>query len=94
MYETIKQVVGEQLPIKILEDDAAFYGPKIDINVKNNDHKTVTLATLQVDFGLPRKFQLSYITAQQKKSIPFILHRGIIGSIERFIAILLEQTRG
>ena len=94
LHETIKQVVGEQLPITVLEDDAAFYGPKIDINVKNNDGQTITLATLQVDFGLPRKFQLSYITAQQQKAIPFILHRGMIGSIERFIAILLEQTQG
>ena len=74
--------------------EAAFYGPKIDIQVLTSMNKEITLSTLQLDFLLPKKFNVQYYNADNSISQPILLHRGLIGTYERFIAILLEQTKG
>lgn len=77
-----------------MEGEAAFYGPKIDFQVKTALGHEITLSTLQLDFLLPKRFQLSYIDKDEQKKQPVLIHRGLIGTYERFISILLEQTKG
>lgn len=74
--------------------EAAFYGPKIDIQIKTRLNHTITLSTIQLDFTLPKKFDLYYIDKYQNKKVPIMIHRGLIGTYERFISVLLEQTQG
>ena len=74
--------------------EAAFYGPKIDIQVKTALGHEITLSTLQLDFLLPKKFNISYIDKNEKQETPILIHRGLIGTYERFISIILEQTKG
>jgi threonyl-tRNA synthetase len=78
----------------ILKGEAAFYGPKLDIEVQAADGKNITLATIQLDFILPQKFGLKYIDKEQKLQNPVIIHHSPIGAYQRFIALLLEQTDG
>lgn len=77
-----------------LKGEAAFYGPKLDFEVKAIDGKTITLATIQIDFVLAEKFALSYTDEHGQQVSPIIIHFSAIGSYQRFIAILLEQTQG
>lgn len=74
--------------------EAAFYGPKIDIEVKVSSEKIITLATIQIDFLIPKKFNLNYIDNNQKIKTPVIIHHSPIGSYQRFIALLCEQNKG
>ena len=74
--------------------EAAFYGPKLDVEVKPAVGPEVTLSTCQLDFLLPRKFDLSYIDSEGNKQIPVVLHRAIFGTFDRFTAFLLEETKG
>ena len=74
--------------------EAAFYGPKVDIQVKTALGHEITLSTLQLDFLLPRRFEAYYIDENNEKQTPVLIHRGLIGTYERFISILLEQTKG
>lgn len=74
--------------------EAAFYGPKIDFQVKTNLGKIITISTIQLDFLLPKKFDLEYIDENKNKKCPVLIHFGIIGTYERFIATLLSQTKG
>ena len=74
--------------------EAAFYGPKLDIQVKTVLGHEITLSTLQLDFLLPEKFDINYIDQNEEKVRPVMIHRGLIGTYERFISILLEQTKG
>ncbi|WP_052663062.1 threonine--tRNA ligase [Mycoplasmoides pirum] len=74
--------------------DAAFYGPKIDFQCKTSLNKIITCSTIQLDFSLPQKFNTTYIDSQNNQSRCVIIHLGIIGTYERFIATLLEQTKG
>jgi threonyl-tRNA synthetase len=76
------------------KDEAAFYGPKIDIQSKNIMGKEDTIATVQVDILVPKRLGLFYIDEKDEKAIPVVIHRAILGSYERFIAFLLEQTMG
>jgi len=76
------------------EGEAAFYGPKIDVQVKNVLGKEDTIATMQIDFYMPERFGLEFINKKGKRERPVILHRAIMGSFERFFAFLLEQTAG
>jgi len=84
------------LKIKYVEavGEAAFYGPKIDIQVKTLSGKIITFATIQLDFLLPDKFDLNYIDSDGTKKRPVMIHRGLISTYERLISILLEQTGG
>ncbi len=74
--------------------DGAFYGPKLDFHVKDALGRWFQLGTIQLDYGLPRRFALSYTNEQSSESTPVVIHRAILGSIERFIGILLEHTAG
>jgi threonyl-tRNA synthetase len=74
--------------------EAAFYGPKLDVEVKPAVGPEVTLSTCQLDFLLPRRFNLSYIDSNGQKQIPIVLHRAIFGTFDRFTAFILEETKG
>lgn len=71
-----------------------LYGPKLDILIKPAVGNEVALSTIQLDFLLPRRFELYYIDANGEKKTPVVIHRAILGSIDRFIAMLLEETKG
>ncbi len=74
--------------------EAAFYGPKIDVQVKSALGHDVTLSTIQLDYQLPERFALEYVDANNQKLRPVVIHRAILGSLDRFIAFLLEETKG
>lgn len=74
--------------------EAAFYGPKIDYQAKSNLGKMITISTIQLDFLLPERFELEYLDENLKKQRPVIIHFGVIGTYERFIATMLSQTKG
>ena len=76
------------------KDEAAFYGPKLDVLVKPAVGPAVTIPTVQLDFLLPKNFNLSYIDENGEKKTPVVIHRAILGSIDRFMAFLLEETKG
>lgn len=81
-------------PWSIKEGDGAFYGPKIDIMVKDSSGKSHQTATIQLDFQLPQRFGLKYVDESDVERTPVIVHRAILGSIERMMAILIEHTGG
>ncbi len=74
--------------------EAAFYGPKLDVEVKPAIGPEVTLSTCQLDFLLPRRFELNYIDSNGEKQVPVVLHRAIFGTFDRFTAFLIEETKG
>lgn len=74
--------------------EAAFYGPKLDVNVKPAVGNEYTLSTCQLDFCLPAKFDLKYVDKDGTKKTPVVLHRAILGSLDRFMAYILEETKG
>ena len=74
--------------------EAAFYGPKLDVNVKPAVGAEYTLSTCQLDFCLPAKFDLKYVDKDGEKKTPVVLHRAILGSLDRFMAYILEETKG
>ncbi len=76
------------------EGEAAFYGPKLDVEVKPAVGPEVTLSTCQLDFLLPRRFELNYIDSNGEKQIPVVLHRAIFGTFDRFTAFIIEETKG
>lgn len=78
----------------INEGDGAFYGPKIDIHIKDALHRSHQCATVQLDFQLPEKFDLSYINEDNNKERPVVIHRAVFGSIDRFLGILIEHFGG
>lgn len=82
------------LPYKINAGDGAFYGPKLDIMFVDALKRPWQLGTLQCDFNLPRAFELGYVGEDNKEHRPVMLHRAILGSLERFIGVYLEHTAG
>lgn len=76
------------------EGEAAFYGPKIDVQVLSALGHDVTLSTVQLDYQLPEKFELEYVDENSEKVRPVVIHRAILGSLDRFTAFLLEETKG
>ena len=74
--------------------EAAFYGPKLDVQVKPAVGNEVTLSTCQLDFCLPAKFDLKYVDSDGSKKTPVVIHRAILGTIDRFMALYLEMTKG
>jgi len=76
------------------EGEAAFYGPKLDVQVKSAIGHDVTLSTCQLDFLLPERFELNYIDENGEKQRPVVIHRAILGSLDRFVAFMLEETKG
>ncbi|MGE7915864.1 threonine--tRNA ligase [Lysinibacillus xylanilyticus] len=90
--ENVLQNLG--FPYTINEGDGAFYGPKIDIHIKDAIHRSHQCATVQLDFQLPEKFDLTYINEQNEKVRPVVIHRAVFGSIDRFLGILIEHFSG
>lgn len=82
------------IPYAINEGDGAFYGPKLDFHLKDSIGRTWQCGTIQLDFQLPRRFEAEYIGADGEKHRPIMIHRVILGSIERFIGILIEHYAG
>lgn len=91
----LREVLDElQLEYKPMIGEAAFYGPKFDVQIKTALGHEITISTIQFDFLLPKKFNLTYIDENNNEKNPVIVHRGLIGTYERFIATLLEQNKG
>ena len=90
----IKALEERGVPFEINEGDGAFYGPKIDIKLKDAIGRTWQTATIQVDFNMPQRFGLTYRTADNTEAQPYMLHRTILGSMERFFGILIEHYTG
>ena len=91
----LREVLNE-LNIEYTEEigEAAFYGPKFDVNVKPAVGNEYTISTCQLDFCLPMKFDLKYVDVDGSKKTPVVLHRAILGSLDRFMAYILEETKG
>ena len=87
-------VESEGISYKIKEGDAAFYGPKIDIDVRDAIGRKWQLSTIQYDFNMPERFDLEYVAADNTRQQPVMLHRALFGSIERFFGVLLEHYAG
>ncbi len=85
---------ARNLPYEINEGDGAFYGPKIDIKVKDAIGRHWQCSTVQIDFNLPERFDLTYRTADNGEARPYMIHRALFGSIERFLGILIEHYAG
>ena len=99
MWETAESQLREilkELNIDFYESkgEAAFYGPKIDIQIKTALNHDVTIPTCQLDFALPERFELEYVDQNGQKQRPVVIHRAILGSSDRFISFLLEETKG
>ena len=93
--DALRQVLNE-LKIDYTEEigEAAFYGPKLDVNVKPAVGAEYTLSTCQLDFCLPAKFELTYVDQDGSEKTPVVIHRAILGSLDRFMAYLIEETKG
>lgn len=87
-------LVKNKIKYEIKPKDGTFYGPKIDINVKDSLKREWTVTTVQLDFQMPERFNLEYVDKDGRRKRPVIIHRAILGSFERFIGILLEHTFG
>lgn len=85
---------AQKMPYKINEGDGAFYGPKIDFHLEDSIGRTWQCGTIQLDFQMPERFDLTYIGPDGEKHRPVMIHRVVFGSIERFIAILTEHYAG
>ena len=99
MWETAEsqlRAILKELNIDFYEakGEAAFYGPKIDIQIKTALNHDVTIPTCQLDFALPERFELEYIGEDGAKHRPVVIHRAILGTSDRFISFLLEETKG
>ncbi|MEM7028988.1 MAG: threonine--tRNA ligase, partial [Chloroflexota bacterium] len=82
------------IPYEVDEGGGAFYGPKIDINVKDAIGRKWQLSTIQFDFNLPERFNLSYIGSDGQEHRPYMIHRALLGSLERFFGVLIEHYAG
>lgn len=91
LAEALKQAGWEY---EINPGDGAFYGPKIDMAIKDVLGRKWQLATVQLDFQMPKRFELSYVDQDGERKTPIVIHRAILGSFERFMAILIEQFAG
>ena len=92
MLRKVLNEIGIEYEEKIGE--AAFYGPKLDVQVRPAVGNEITLSTCQLDFCLPQKFELNYIDSNGEKQTPVVIHRAILGSLDRFIAYIIEETKG
>ncbi len=91
----LKQALEEaQLAYHINEGDGAFYGPKIDVKVKDAIGRQWQLATIQLDFQLPQRFELKYTDSDGSAKTPVVIHRALLGSMERFLGVIIEHYAG
>lgn len=98
-WEIAEKILKESLeemnlPYKRMEGEAKFYGPALEIKLKDSIGRSWQCSSIQLDFNLPQRFSLVYYDENGKKQVPYMLHRCIFGSLERFIAILLEHHEG
>ena len=91
--EALRAALGDR-PYELKEGDGAFYGPKIDFHVTDAMGRSWQLGTCQLDFYMPERFDLAYVTADDTEERPVMIHRAVTGSIERFLGILIEDTGG
>ena len=95
MQDLMAEILDElKIEYKKVEGEAAFYGPKMDLMIKDSLGKEWQLSTIQVDFNLPERFDLSYIDENNEKIRPIMLHRATFGSYERFLAMIIEHFQG
>ena len=87
-------IKGRNLPFEINEGEGAFYGPKIDVKLKDALNRRWQCATIQVDFAMPERFDLTYVGSDGERHRPVMLHRVILGAMERFIGVLIEHYAG
>ena len=90
----IDAAAEKNLPTVVEYGEAAFYGPKLDFMVKDAIGRSWQLGTIQVDYNLPERFELEYVDSNNAKARPVMIHRAPFGSLERFVAVLLEHTGG
>jgi threonyl-tRNA synthetase len=92
---SLKQSLTElEVPFQTAEGEGAFYGPKIDLHAKDAIGRRWQLSTIQIDFAQPENFNIEYVNSDNKKSRPVMIHRALLGSVERFTAVLLEHYAG
>ncbi len=91
MRELLKK---KEIAFKEVKGEAAFYGPKMDLMARDAIGREWQLSTIQLDFNMPRRFKLEYIDKDGKKKMPFMIHRAFMGSVERFIGVLIEHFAG
>ncbi len=84
----------KKITYRINEGDGAFYGPKIDFHVKDCIGRSWQVGTIQLDFSMPQRFELSYVDEDNTEKTPVMIHRAVLGSLERFMGILIEQYAG
>ncbi len=89
-----KALKSKDMNYERIEGEAAFYGPKIDFMYEDALGREQQLTTIQVDFNLPEKFDMTYVGADNQKHRPFMVHRALLGSLERFMGVLIEHTAG
>ncbi|HOX91938.1 MAG TPA: threonine--tRNA ligase, partial [Spirochaetales bacterium] len=93
--ESLRKAIGkENLPYEIDEGGGAFYGPKIDLKVKDAIGREWQMTTIQFDFNEPERFDMTYVDADGQKKRPYMVHRALLGSIERFFGVYIESTAG
>ena len=93
--KSLKQSLTElEVPFQTAEGEGAFYGPKIDLHAKDAIGRRWQLSTIQIDFAQPENFNIEYVNSDNKKSRPVMIHRALLGSVERFTAVLLEHYAG
>jgi threonyl-tRNA synthetase len=90
----VESLEGLNMKFGIKEGEGAFYGPKIEFNVRDCLKRNWQLGTIQIDFSLPERFDIQYVGKDGSRHRPIMVHRAILGSFERFVGILLEQTEG
>ena len=89
-----KAILSEGLEYEVDEGGGAFYGPKIDIKVKDATDREWQLSTIQFDFNMPERFGITYMDADGTEKRPLMIHRALLGSIERFFGVLIEHYKG
>ncbi len=92
--DIIEAAAEKNLETTVVKGEAAFYGPKLDFMVKDAIGRKWQLGTIQVDYNLPERFDLTYNGSDNQKHRPVMIHRTIFGSMERFVAVLIENTAG
>jgi threonyl-tRNA synthetase len=93
--EALRQALeAAEVPYVVAEGEGAFYAPKIDVHVRDAIGRRWQVSTLQVDFQLPQRFEMEYVGADNERHRPFMIHRALFGSIERFFGILIEHYAG
>src|SRR5690606_28822512 len=83
-----------EVPFVIAEGEGAFYGPKIEFHLKDAIGRSWQLGTIQADFNMPERFDLTYVGEDNTQHRPVMLHRAILGSVERFFGVLIEHLAG